>query len=95
MNYMSRAYGDTILKNADYYAFFVNLCQRDEYVIGGDDMHSETFLDGILEEGFGGKEVRHFKIIKGGTLSESEQADSEYMQVTNVAFMKAYDDALS
>lgn len=92
--YMSRAYGDTILKNADYYAFFVNLCQRDEYVIGGDDMHSETFLDGILEEGFGGKEVRHFKIIKGGTLSESEQADSEYMQVTNVAFMKAYDDAL-
>ena len=38
--------------------------------------------------------VRHFKIIKGGTLSESEQADSEYMQVTNVAFMKAYDDAL-
>ena len=93
--YMSRAYGDTILKNADYYAFFVNLCQRDEYVIGGDDMHSETFLDGILEEGFGGKEVRHFKIIKGGTLPESEQADSEYMQVTNVAFMKAYDDALS
>lgn len=41
------------------------------------------------------KEVRHFKIIKGGTLPESEQADSEYMQVTNVAFMKAYDDALS
>ena len=67
--YMSRAYGDAILKNADYYAFFVSLCQRDEYILGGDNMHSDTFLDGILEEAYTGKELRHFMVIKGGSNS--------------------------
>ncbi len=71
--YMSRAYGAAILKNADYYAFFVNLCQRDEYIVGGDDMHSETFLDGILEENFRGKEKKHFRIIKGDKLLVGEK----------------------
>lgn len=62
--YMRRAYGAAILKNADYYAFFVNLCQREEYVIGGDNMHSETFLDDILKDNFRDREARHFRIIK-------------------------------
>mgnify|MGYP001159031840 FL=1 len=34
-------------------------------------MHSETFLDGILEESFKGKEVRHILIVRG----ESDRED--------------------
>ena len=90
--YMRRAYGDAILKNADYYAFFVNLCQRDEYVVGGDNMHSETFLDGILEESFKGKEVRHILIVRGESDRENVASDSisEEIQVTNIAFKKVF-----
>lgn len=61
-NIMSEAYGEEILNNADYYSFFVNLCQKDSYVIGGDNMQSETFLDDILKEGFEGSEPLHIVI---------------------------------
>ena len=44
---MSRMYSPDILKNADYYSFFVNLCQKQEYVIGG-QTENESFLDDIL-----------------------------------------------
>lgn len=87
-DYMRRAYGDAILKNADYYAFFVNLCQRDEYVVGGDNMHSETFLDGILEESFKGKEVRHILIVRGESDREDEafgDAPEDADAVQNIA----------
>lgn len=45
-------YSPDILKNADYYSFFVNLCQRKRYVIGGNAMENESFLDDILREEF-------------------------------------------
>lgn len=64
-NIMSEAYGEEILNNADYYSFFVNLCQKDSYVIGGDNMQSETFLDEILKEGFEGSEPVHIIMEKG------------------------------
>ena len=43
---------------------FVNLCQKDSYVIGGDNMQSETFLDEILKEGFEGSEPVHIIMEK-------------------------------
>lgn len=80
--YMRRAYGAAILKNADYYAFFVNLCQREEYVIGGDNMHSETFLDDILKDNFRDREARHFRIIKhnDGVYRPQEEKQSKKEQ---------------
>lgn len=48
---MKRAYGEQVLRNADFFSFFVNLCQKDEYQLGG-DAGEDTFLDAYLEEGF-------------------------------------------
>ena len=33
---MKRAYGEQVLRNADFFSFFVNLCQKDEYQLGSD-----------------------------------------------------------
>lgn len=97
--YMCKAYGEGVLKNADYYAFFVNLCQRNEYVIGGDDMHSETFLDGILEDNFKGKEKRHFLICNDKQIEnqpENQDVDiqnysDEDIEISNIVFRKCFD----
>ena len=87
-NIMSEAYGEAVLNNADYYSFFVNLCQKDSYVIGGDNMQSETFLDDILKEGFEGSEPLHIVIEKG----TEEIIDYTNVQVTNITFRKEADD---
>ena len=49
---MSRTYSPEILKNADYFSFFVNLCQRQKYTFGGKQQETETFLDGIVQDQF-------------------------------------------
>lgn len=49
---MSLAYNPDILKNGDYYSFFVNLCQKKEYRVGGSTMGKESFLDDILSDKF-------------------------------------------
>lgn len=59
---MSGCYSDRILKNADYFSFFVNLCQKKQYVIGGGGMDKESFLDDILIDAFSGQEPVHFTI---------------------------------
>ena len=87
-NIMSEAYGEAVLNNADYYSFFVNLCQKDSYVIGGDNMQSETFLDDILKEGFEGIQPLHIVIEKG----TEEIIDYTNVQVTNITFRKEADD---
>ena len=87
-NIMSEAYGEEILNNADYYSFFVNLCQKDSYVIGGDNMQSETFLDDILKEGFEGSEPVHIIMEKG----TDEIIDYTNVQVMNITFRKEADD---
>ena len=61
---MKRAYGEQILRNADFFSFFVNLCQKDEYQLGG-DAGEDTFLDAYLEEGFKDTESFTFAIRKG------------------------------
>ena len=63
-NIMSEAYGEEILNNADYYSFFVNLCQKDEYQLGG-NAGEDTFLDAYLGEGFKDTESFTFAIRKG------------------------------
>ena len=83
-NIMSEAYGEEILNNADYYSFFVNLCQKDSYVIGGDNMQSETFLDDILKEGFEGSEPVHIIMEKG----TDEIIDYTNVQVMNITFKR-------
>ncbi|MDO5381500.1 MAG: hypothetical protein Q4F06_02090 [Eubacteriales bacterium] len=80
---MSKAYGESILRNGDYYSFFVNLCQKNEYVIGGDGMKSDSFLDDILEAGFAGKDRVTFSINKMG---DDRIQISENIEVTNVEF---------
>lgn len=49
---MSNAYAPEILRNGDYYSFFVNLCQKKKYTIGGSGMEKESFLDDILVDKF-------------------------------------------
>ena len=61
---MKRAYGEQILRNADFFSFFVNLCQKDEYQLG-DDAGEDTFLDAYLGEGFKDTESFTFAIRKG------------------------------
>ena len=48
----------------DFFSFFVNLCQKDEYQLGG-DAGEDTFLDAYLEEGFKDTESFTFAIRKG------------------------------
>ena len=59
---MQKSYTPEILKNADYYSFFVNLCQRRQYVIGGGRMEKESFLDDILKQAFDGHEMLTFRM---------------------------------
>ena len=47
----------TILANADYYSFLVNLCQKRRYIIGGGADSEESFLDGIIKAGMEGQNV--------------------------------------
>ncbi len=61
---MKKAYGSEVLKNADFFSFFVNLCQKDEYCLGG-HAKEDTFLDSYLEEGFKDADSFEFTIKKG------------------------------
>ena len=81
---MKRAYGEQVLRNADFFSFFVNLCQKDEYQLGG-DAGEDTFLDAYLEEGFKDSESFTFVIRKGldgqVTLSDNcVMADVEFVR---------------
>lgn len=46
---MKNMYSENVLKNADYFSFFVNLCQKKKHITGGADMDSESFMDDILK----------------------------------------------
>lgn len=59
---MSRAYSQDILKNADYFSFFVNICQKTEYEVGSDKKENESFLDEILNEKFKGSQPVKFRL---------------------------------
>ena len=69
---MSRMYSPDILKNADYYSFFVNLCQKQEYVIGG-QTENESFLDDILSGAFEDREPVYFTITPKSAGAQDEQ----------------------
>lgn len=80
---MAEAYSEEILKNGDYFSFFVNLCQKKEYIIGGEDMHKESFLDDILIEAFVGHRPVHFTIEMN---SDKSLELFEGCEVTDVIF---------
>lgn len=80
---MKKAYGDSILKNGDYYSFLVNLCQKDEYSIGGEIKEKDTFLDEYICEAFAGADKLMFSITKG----DERQLDiSDDIQISDVIF---------
>lgn len=62
--FISETYDNAILKNADYYSFFVNFCQKETYRIGGNDMDNDTFLDGILKESYEGGDTVKLELVK-------------------------------
>jgi hypothetical protein len=61
---MEKHYSADVLKNADYYSFFVNLCQKSHYTIGGTP-ENESFLDAYVSEAFEGAEAVEFEIEQG------------------------------
>ncbi len=80
---MSFNYSPDVLKNADYYSFFVNLCQRKRYVIGGGKMEKESFLDDILREEFNDLEMVSFSMEM---LSDKKLELSRECEVTDILF---------
>ena len=62
---MKNMYSENVLKNADYFSFFVNLCQKKKHIIGGEDMDSESFMDDILKKYFENEAPVVFSIDEG------------------------------
>lgn len=88
---MSRLYSPEILKNADYYSFFVNLCQKSKYTVGGTP-EKESFLDDILVETFAGADKITFCVepaAQEGTFdNEADNADEIRKQSELVFYME-------
>lgn len=83
---MKRHYSDDIVKNGDYYSFFVNLCQKRRYCIGGGSTDNESFLDGYVNDAFENADKREFEIIP----ADDEQIELfEECEMQNVQFMRA------
>lgn len=80
---MSANYSPDILKNADYYSFFVNLCQRKHYVIGGSKMEKESFLDDILIKEFSGRDAVTFSLEM---ISDKKLELFDDCEVTDILF---------
>ena len=62
---MKNMYSENVLKNADYFSFFVNLCQKKKHITGGADMDSESFMDDILKKYFENEAPVVFSIDEG------------------------------
>lgn len=82
---MSRAYEPAVLKNADYYSFFVHLLQKETYVIGGGAMKTDYFLDEILCRSFNNREQTAFRMEPQDRLLKL----SEGCEVLDVVFQRA------
>lgn len=82
---MSRAYSEEILKNCDYYSFFVNLFKKKEYILGGNDMENESFLDEIISDEFNDKKKLVFTI----TMDSNKILNlGESAEISNAIFTK-------
>ena len=80
---MKKAYGEEILRNGDFFSFFVNLCQKDEYTVGR-QMKEDTFLDAYMNEGFSDRDKITFAIIKN---NDKKIEISENIQIADVEFV--------
>jgi hypothetical protein len=74
---LCRMYSPDILKNADYYSFFVHLCQKMRFTVGKGSS-KDGFLDNILEEEFKDKEAVTF-ILEPVSEMQGEESD-EFIQ---------------
>lgn len=82
---LKKTYSEAVLKNADYFSYIVNLCQKSEYTIGGVVNDRESFLDDILQEAFRDSEPVSFVIqLNTGRLLEI----SEECQIADVIFKR-------
>mgnify|MGYP000017719293 FL=1 len=82
---MQKTYGDKVLLNADYYSFFVNLCQKQRYEIS--DKTEESLLYNIFKDNknvhINGNFV--FEIIMNNT---SKVKIGKHCEISNVCFRK-------
>jgi hypothetical protein len=83
---MKRHYGDDIVRNADYYSFFVNLCQKQRYHLGGDGKENESFLDACIAPAFADADSLDFTIEPAKEAQTIELFDN--CEVANVAFAR-------
>ena len=82
---LSRTYSEDLFKNSDYYSFFVHLCQKKEYSVGGGNMTSESFLDDILFDEFNDANHIRFSI----TMADGDEEILEFnqgFQISNLRF---------
>ena len=84
-NAMKKLYSPDIVKNGDYYSFFVNLCQKKEYCIGGDGGNNESFLDEYVKEAFADKEPVTFSI---GFNGDGKLALFDGCEVSDLVFVR-------
>lgn len=62
---MKKHYSPDIVRNGDYYSFFVNLCQKKRYRIGGGEVDNESFLDEYVSDAFKDAQPLEFVINPG------------------------------
>ncbi len=79
---MQKTYGDKVLLNADYYSFFVNLCQRQRYEISD---KSDNATNGLLYDNIAVNEKVVFEIIMNNT---SKTKIGKHCEISNVSFRK-------
>lgn len=72
-----------IFNNSDYYSFFVHLCQKRKYVIGGVKGEQESFLDGILK-----KELAEYQDVTEIyiKMQQGEVKIGENAEISEIAF---------
>lgn len=91
---MKKLYSEKVLKNSDYYSFFVNLLKKDKYIIGGNQMKNESFLDEILMDEFNSYKKFVFKIRIPGSVNEKNGgvpgilSPADCAQISDVVFEK-------
>ena len=85
--YLKNTYSADVLKNADYYSFMIHLCQKKSYIIGGQAMENESFLDEILNGQFQEHERTEFNIMMAEG-SEKVLLSGNEFETSDITFVK-------
>lgn len=84
---LARHYSDDIFKNGDYYSFFIHLCQKKEYKVGGNILEKESFLDEILQDEFKNHKLVNFQIDMANGEEEIIKL-CEIFEISNITFTR-------